>query len=893
MVVTVNDIDEAPIFPTGQSATVKEHTEIGQTALTLTATDPEEKSLSFTLDSITPHASFGVEPSGRVYVTDALNFEGAHTSFTLTVKACDPGGKCTTVSDISITLSDEPDAPTFDAIPTKSVSEAAVLEALVTGVVKGLDEDAGQEATLTHKITGGNKGNAFEIDGSTGQIKVTAELNHEETPTYELYVTATDSDNLSVETKVQIDVTDEPEAPFFIDADDGKAYYDAKIAASTSGSYIGFQLLIGDPDKGQDSGACSITNDASGRFEFVSQSPSNACVLTISDGELLPADSTHDVTVRVTGVNSDDNTLYSEIILKVLVEGVNTPPICTSASFSIPENSPENTLVGVVRGSPEDADQKVTFSFKDGNTNEAFGIDSSTGTISVSTSTALDFESDIKTFTINIGVQDDGPGNMEGSCQVVVTITDVDEAPTCSPVELSVAENVADGLVGHTIDADCTDVDAGDSTFKFELLNHQSVFKLHSAATGELRTIKALDYENIKRYEVSMRVIDANKASLTSEFIQVVTITDANDPPHVSIKFVRAENDLEGLVLEHTNVRDAIGSVIIDDQDEDDVLTAQIETTDVPFELERQDKNTFRILLTDHLDFESKSEYSISILASDDQNAQDSIAVTIKVVDENERPLIPSQQTFFVSETAGQNMIAKSRYLLETRNCDIQSDILQTQTTTSRLECQVACSVLLACVSGVFKPATGQCILSSKIPHCFSTCGTEADNSAKCELFQIDLATESSQALDFTSPKMAVYLSAKDYDLNDFTIELWANLRQDTVSATLIALRLSEDTLDAHLSCDKSKIYMNILSAQFSVSLSIIDDKWHHIAWMRTSTSGKMQLFVDGHAIFTEQLPSSTFGVGLSNQLQLLVGLDAISCTCPTASLYGAIDEVS
>ena len=75
----------------------------------------------------------------------------------------------------------------------------------VIGTVKAVDQDGD---SVLHKITGGNDGGQFSIDGWEGFILVTGRLDYESKSSYELTVTGTDPGGRSDSTTVTIEVTD-------------------------------------------------------------------------------------------------------------------------------------------------------------------------------------------------------------------------------------------------------------------------------------------------------------------------------------------------------------------------------------------------------------------------------------------------------------------------------------------------------------------------------------------------------------------------------------------------------------------------------------------------------------------------------------------------------------
>lgn len=94
-----------------------------------------------------------------------------------------------------------------------------------------------------------------------------------------------------------------------------------------------------------------------------------------------------------------------------------------SLVFYLDENSDAGTLVGAVNATDPDGDP-LTFSITSGNTDDAFAINSSTGDITVNSSTALDFESN-PTFDLTVEA-DDGQGGMT-LASVTINLNDIDE----------------------------------------------------------------------------------------------------------------------------------------------------------------------------------------------------------------------------------------------------------------------------------------------------------------------------------------------------------------------------------------------------------------------------------------------------------------------------------
>ncbi|MFO0930270.1 MAG: cadherin domain-containing protein [Gemmataceae bacterium] len=91
--------------------------------------------------------------------------------------------------------------------------------------------------------------------------------------------------------------------------------------------------------------------------------------------------------------------------------------------FSVPENSAIGTIVGSATATDADAGQTLTYSIVNGNTDDAFAIDSS-GQITVNKA-VLDFESVNQSYSLQIQAADNGTPVESGTATVTINLTDV------------------------------------------------------------------------------------------------------------------------------------------------------------------------------------------------------------------------------------------------------------------------------------------------------------------------------------------------------------------------------------------------------------------------------------------------------------------------------------
>jgi hypothetical protein len=220
---------------------------------------------------------------------------------------------------------------------------------------------------------------------------------------------------------------------------------------------------------------------------------------------------------------------FSEELSFTLGEGGTTsnPPIIVADTFSLAENSVNATIVGTIQASDADGDTLI-YSILSGNTDQAFGLDSTTGQLTVANSSALDYET-TPAFSLLIKASD---GALSDSATVTINLTDVDEdstttnqAPTITAATYILAENSINGTVLGTLEA--SDPDGDTLTYTIISGNDAEGFSLDSES-GELTvsTSSALDFETTPTYSLGIEVSDDALSDLA---IFTINLTDVEE----------------------------------------------------------------------------------------------------------------------------------------------------------------------------------------------------------------------------------------------------------------------------------------------------------------------------------------------------------------------------
>ena len=216
--VVANNDNRVPTFldtETGMRS-VDENTGAGtEFGAPVKATDPNSADLlTYTLGG-TDMASFDiVRISGRLKTKAKLDYEIKNT-YMVTVTATDPNGLSDSI-DVTIKVTDKDEAPEIMRAPDANVApefaSATTSRTVAENMVAGEDignpvaaNDANGDA-LTY-VLGGTDAASFDIKADTGQLMTKEALDYETKDSYEVMVTAEDSDGASDSIDVTVTVT--------------------------------------------------------------------------------------------------------------------------------------------------------------------------------------------------------------------------------------------------------------------------------------------------------------------------------------------------------------------------------------------------------------------------------------------------------------------------------------------------------------------------------------------------------------------------------------------------------------------------------------------------------------------------------------------------------------
>lgn len=521
--LNVLPVNDAPV---GSNATytIDENTANGTQVGVVSFTDPDVADFhNFNIVGGNTGTAFAIDSSGSITVADStqLDFE-ATRSFPLEVEIADAGGLTSTVT-ITVDLTDINDnAPIVDAGQTFTVSENAVNSTIV-GAVAASDIDS-VGLLQNWSITSGNSDGIFAINSTTGEISIldNSELNFEATNTYQLEVSVQDGANISAVVPVTINVIDENE-PFTLNV------VSSAIDENTPNGTVVAQVAVTDPDI-NDTHSFTVTG-GTGATAFTINAAGEIVVADVSE---LDFETTSELTLEFQVTDSGNLTAPQTLTFALNDQNDVAPTIDPLPAFSIREDSPLGTSLGILTGTDIDTvGTPGNWAIVGGDPDGVFSLDPVTGELTIADPGTLDFET-TGSYSLQVQVND---GVQSSAIQtVVVNVIDVNEAPGISlnalvsvlpensdtTLATTVATiNVLDDALG-TNNLTLTGSDAGN----FEIVGSEL----------RLRAGVDLDFETQDRFDVVVVLDDPTVGASPDGTVGfTLNLTDTIETPAISI----------------------------------------------------------------------------------------------------------------------------------------------------------------------------------------------------------------------------------------------------------------------------------------------------------------------------------------------------------------------
>ncbi|KAL4226126.1 Cadherin EGF LAG seven-pass G-type receptor 2 [Mactra antiquata] len=647
--LTINVLDENDHTPTFDRDVYKEekpeNLPVATTISSVRAIDKDDgqnKEVRYSIiDPVTP-TTFKIDPIlGTISTLKVLNRE-VQASYQLVVQAKDQapfGEQRSSTTTIDITVLDENDNyPQFDKSSyALNVSENLdVSSRPVITQVSASDADEGRNQEITYSITSGNIDDTFFIDSTTGEVSVQKPLDYETNKEFNLKIKASDNGEVQMTNSTTMWIR-------INDLNDNTPYFQNSVYKGSveEGSVIGTSVLTVralDADDGQNSVLEYALIGVPLAFPFaIDQDMGKVTVRATLDREIQ---SSYQFIVQVN--DKGQPPLSATVTVDITVNDINdNSPIFSPKTYNVSISEKAPVYKQVIQVTANDADTglnaKLTYQIVSGNNDLVFSIERDTGIITLAKQ--LDYKVQ-KKYILTVRASDSGLDNRFDTAEVHVSVTDTNKfnpAFENAPYWLNVDENAEIGTsVGKVI---ALDDDIGENgRITYELLNDIQEFKI-DANTGEITTHEVLDREYVTAYNFDVRASDHGDPVLQDTAVVYVKINDKNDNTPKFDKLV-----YEASVSE--NAFDGVSVIKVHADDDDSGKNSQVKysfsepgSANGDFDIDEANGN-IRVATGSSLDREKRSNYTLTVLATDSGFMQltGSATVIIQIEDENDNP---------------------------------------------------------------------------------------------------------------------------------------------------------------------------------------------------------------------------------------------------------------
>ncbi|MFH1119554.1 MAG: cadherin domain-containing protein [Bacteroidota bacterium] len=657
--INVVNVNENPVV-NNQTFSIPSYSPNGTEVGTVVASDPDlNQTLSYSITAGNTGTAFAINTSTGVITvinTAAVNYL-TNPVFSLTVRVQDNGSPVL-ASFANITINVTPtNTPPNISNQSFAVNENSPVGTVI-GQVAASDPDPGQ--TLAYSIISGNTGNTFQIS-ATGLISVANSqlLNFENQAAFQLLIQVTDNGvpPLASSTNISIAVNNVNESPVIAL---NQAYTIAEHVPA--GTQVGI-VSASDPDNGQNLTYSILSGNTNNAFAI----SSTTGMISVSGTVCFEACSQYSLNIRVT--DNGTPVLLDEEIISISLTDINENPVVNNQSFLVTGFAPIGTSVGTVVASDPDLNQTLNYTITAGNTSTAFSIQASTGIITVANSNALNYITN-PVFNLTVRVQDNGTPVLESFATMTISVTPVNSTPVISNQAFTANENTPLGvIIGHVA---ATDPDPG-QTLSFALIsgNTAGAFQLGASGVLSIANPAAINFESNPVFQLNVSVTDNGQPQLSASAVVTVTLMNVNEAPSMA-----GNQNLS--VGEHAAPGTYIGTSNAVDPDAGQTLSYSIVSgnTNNAFAISA---TTGIITVSGNINFETTSQYSITVRASDNGTPAlwSEQLNTIQVNDVNEQPVINNQgftaASFAPNGTLIGTVIATDPDLNQTLTYSIQS----------------------------------------------------------------------------------------------------------------------------------------------------------------------------------------------------------------------------
>jgi hypothetical protein len=619
----INNVDDtAPVITSGDTAVaIDENSGSGQVIYTAIAGDSLDISggVTFSLAKGSD-AALSIDTDTGAVTLNADPDAETQSQYSFSVIATDVAGNASEANAVTLDINDLDEAAPVLTILDKA--EKLVEDTSAQQVIFNLDRTAqdnldASSAPLTYEFTSNAEVGVLLWNSVQGQVILTEKPDADKI--YSFTIKAIDSAN-NTETAVTHSVSVinvDAEVPVFSSSadPDGVPENSGHNQIVYTAQADGKDMVDGD----------SVTYS-------ISSSNSDALAINAKTGEvfLLENPDYETLTAYTFSIKAEDSAgyAYTAVTLNVINIDDTAPILEGEEAASIDENSGSGQVI-YTADATDDADISggVTYSLAEGS-DAALSIDENTGAVTLSANP--DFEAQ-SSYNFSV-VATDAAGNASEAKVVAVGINNVDEiAPVItssyvaddSVTEIKEDSDYLGGEEVYTITA--TDLDANDDKdLTYGFLGSHIGFDINPV-TGVVFTTSDLnpDFEDQEQHSFVVFASDGVNESVGLPVTVVIVNIDDTAPVITSSS--------SAVIIEETGANQEVYTAIADDSGDvsDTPITFSLaEGSDAALSI---DADTGVVTLSDNPDYEAKTSYDFTVLASDGNGNTGSKSVTLNI----------------------------------------------------------------------------------------------------------------------------------------------------------------------------------------------------------------------------------------------------------------------
>jgi hypothetical protein len=720
--LSINNLDEsAPVITSGVDANIDENSGAGQVIYTATADDSSDVSdgVTFSLGAASDAALSINSVTGDVTLTTDADYE-VQSQYSFTVIATD-GANNSADQQVTITVNNLDEvAPTITSADTAAAIDenTGAGQVIYTAVA---DDSSDVSNGVTFSLLA-DSDSALSIDASTGEVTLSDNPDHETQSQYSFTVIASDGINADAQQTVTLDINNVDEVAPVITSDSGSSIDEnsgagqviytatADDSADISGG-VTYSLVDGtsygndSDDEPVDTGplesevsipelvaatqhvyVSSSTKSEDGTQETIVISYNADDTTTTGLGLRIHFDSSQLSVANLEGVLSQDN-IFANSTAQADADNYDNdastdmyidmawaslfgqwpgsaPTDLATLTFDIADGASDSSAINFTASSNASgfafegqahniaiSEESVADDQQDDNAapevNSDLSIDSVTGEVTLAANPNYEAESEYS-FSV---IATDAEGNVSDAQEVTVSVNNLDEtAPTITSGDsVSIDENSGAGQIIYTATADDS-ADVSDGV-TFSLADGSDSALSIDASTGEVTLATDPDFETQSQYSFTIVATDGANNSADQQVTITVNNLDEVAPTITSANTADA-------IDENTGAGQVIYTATADDS-ADISAGVSFSLADGSDSALSIDASTGEVTLASDTDFETQSQYSFSVIATDMAgNVSEAQSVTLDINNIDEvAPVITSDSGSSIDENSGAGQV--------------------------------------------------------------------------------------------------------------------------------------------------------------------------------------------------------------------------------------------